>query len=95
VVGVAVVGKEVLGQRTVDYQACGWKPSQLPIEWPEKGVRKEDRVLPWQRRMARQGASGPWRLRGRRPALVLASSECPKKRQTGSLKNFSLTYVAD
>src|SRR5262249_27321266 len=57
VVGVAAVSKEVLSQRTADYQA--WveafaRNHRLPIEWAEKGVRKEDHVLPWQRRMARQ-----------------------------------------
>jgi hypothetical protein len=61
VVGVATVDKEVLSQRTADYQA--WveayaRNHQLPIEWAEKGVRKEDHVLPWQRRMARQDAYG-------------------------------------
>jgi hypothetical protein len=61
VVGVAAVGKEVLSQRTVDYQA--WveafaRNHRLPIEWAEKGVRKEDHVLPWQRHMAKQGAYG-------------------------------------
>jgi hypothetical protein len=25
---------------------------RLPIEWAEKGVRKEDHVLPWQRRVS-------------------------------------------
>jgi hypothetical protein len=55
VVGVPVVGKEVLSQRTADYQA--WveafaRNHRLPIEWAEKGVRKEDHVVPWQRRMA-------------------------------------------
>ena len=30
----------------------------MPIEWAAKGVRKEDHVLPWQRRMARQDAYG-------------------------------------
>jgi hypothetical protein len=61
VVGVAAVSKEVLSQRTADYQA--WVEAfagnhRLPIEWAEKGVRKEDHVLPWQRRMARQDAYG-------------------------------------
>ena len=61
VVGVATVSKEVLSQRTADYQA--WVEAfagnhRLPIEWAEKGVRKEDHVLPWQRRMARQDAYG-------------------------------------
>ena len=61
VVGVATVDKEVLGQRTADYQA--WveafaRNRRLPIEWAEKGVRKEDHVLPWQRRMAQRKAYG-------------------------------------
>jgi hypothetical protein len=61
VVGVAPVSKEVLSERTGDYQA--WveafaRNHRLPIEWAEKGVRKEDHVLPWQRRMARQDAYG-------------------------------------
>src|ERR1700745_1578114 len=58
VVGVAAVGKEVLIQRAVEYQA--WvetfaHTTTVPIEWAARGVRKEDHVLPWQRRMARQG----------------------------------------
>src|ERR1700749_2312373 len=61
VVGVPVVDKEILRQRTADYQA--WvdafaRNHRLPIEWAEKGVRKEDHVLPWQRRMARDDAYG-------------------------------------
>jgi hypothetical protein len=61
VVGVATVSKEVLSQRTADYQA--WveayaRNHRLPIEWAEKGVRKEDHVLPWQRRIAKQDAYG-------------------------------------
>src|ERR1700751_2920594 len=61
VVGVATVSKEALSGRTADYQA--WveayaRNHRLPIEWAEKGVRKEDHVLPWQRRLAKQGAYG-------------------------------------
>src|SRR4029079_5902675 len=61
VVGVPVVSKEVLSQRTDDYQA--WveafaRNHRLPIEWAEKGVRKEDHVVPWQRRMARKRVYG-------------------------------------
>src|SRR6516225_372422 len=61
VVGVPVVSKEVLSQRTADYQA--WveafaRNHRLAIEWAEKGVRKEDHVVPWQRRMARKRAYG-------------------------------------
>src|ERR1700686_4884629 len=58
VVGVPVVSKEILRQRTADYQ--NWveafaRNHRIPIEWAEKGVRKEDHVLPWQRRMMRTG----------------------------------------
>ena len=61
IVGVPAVNKEILSQRTADYQV--WveafaRNHRLPIEWGEKGVRKEDHVLPWQRRMARKGAYG-------------------------------------
>jgi hypothetical protein len=55
------VSKEVLSQRTADYQA--WveafaRNHRLPIEWAEKGVRKEDHVPPWQPRMARAETYG-------------------------------------
>ena len=61
VVGVPVLSKEILGQRTADYQ--NWveayaRNHRIPIEWAEKGVRKEDRVLPWQRRMVRTDSYG-------------------------------------
>ena len=61
VVGAVAVSKEVLSQRTADYQA--WveafaRNHRLPIEWAEKGVRKEEHVLPWQRRMARHDTYG-------------------------------------
>src|SRR5467141_2671861 len=61
VVGVPVVGKEVLSGRTADYQ--NWveafaRNHGLPIEWAEKGVRKEDHVLPWLRRMTRSDRYG-------------------------------------
>jgi hypothetical protein len=49
VLGLPVVSKEVLSQRTRDYQT--WVEAyagnhQIPIEWAEKGVRKEDYVSP-------------------------------------------------
>src|ERR1700757_1660595 len=61
VLGVPVVSKEVLSQRTTDYQA--WveafaRNHDIPIEWAEKGVRKEDYVQPWLRKMARRDAYG-------------------------------------
>jgi hypothetical protein len=61
IVGVAEVSKEALSQRTNDYQR--WveayaRNHSIPIEWAEKGVRKEDHVLPWLHRMARRDAYG-------------------------------------
>ena len=61
VVGVAVISKEVLSRRTADYQS--WveafaRNRAIPIEWAEKGVRKEDHVQPWLRKMARRNAYG-------------------------------------
>ncbi|MGH8647718.1 MAG: hypothetical protein ACREUP_00205 [Burkholderiales bacterium] len=61
IIGVAVVSKEVLSQRTTDYQS--WveafaRNHGLPIQWAEKGVRKQDHVLPWLRRMVRKNAYG-------------------------------------
>jgi hypothetical protein len=61
VVGVAEVSKEALSQRTNDYQR--WveayaRNHAIPIAWAEKGVRKEDYVLPWLKRMARRDTYG-------------------------------------
>ena len=61
VVGVPVVSKEILSQRTADYQ--NWveayaRNHRIPIEWAEKGVRKEHHVLPWQRRVVRTDRYG-------------------------------------
>ena len=61
VLGVPVVSKEILSQRTADYQ--NWveafaRNHHTPIEWAEKGVRKEDHVLPWLRRMTKKNAYG-------------------------------------
>jgi hypothetical protein len=49
VVGAPVVSKELLSQRTSDYQ--NWveafaRNHKVPIQWAEKGVRKEDYVQP-------------------------------------------------
>jgi hypothetical protein len=61
VVGIPVLSKESLSQRTADYQ--NWveafaRNHSIPIEWAEKGVRKEDYVLPWLRRMTKRNAYG-------------------------------------
>ena len=56
-----MVDKEVLSQRTRDYQA--WVEAyagnhRIPMEWAEKGVRKEDYVLPALRRMDKTNTYG-------------------------------------
>jgi hypothetical protein len=61
VLGIPVVSKEVLSQRTNDYQ--GWveafaRNHKIPIEWAGKGVRKEDYVLPALHRMEKKKTFG-------------------------------------
>jgi hypothetical protein len=61
VVGVPVITKEILRQRTDAYQS--WveafaRNHKIAIQWPEKGTRKEDYVLRWLRRMERRNAYG-------------------------------------
>jgi hypothetical protein len=61
VVGVAAVDKEVLSRRTNEYQS--WveafaRNHHTPIEWAEKGVRKEDYVQRWLRSMQRADSYG-------------------------------------
>ena len=60
IVGVAEVSKEALSQRTNDYQRGGSLCAQSfePDRMGREGVRKEDHVLPWLRRMARRDAYG-------------------------------------
>jgi hypothetical protein len=59
--GVPVITKETLRQRTNDYQS--WveafaRNHRIPAQWPEKGMRREDYVLRWRRRMERKNAYG-------------------------------------
>jgi hypothetical protein len=61
VLRLPVVTKEVLSQRTRDYQ--DWveayaRNHHLPIEWAEKGVRKEDYVSPRLSRLVKKNAYG-------------------------------------
>ena len=61
VVGAPVVTKEILSERTNHYQS--WveafaRNHRIPIEWAEKGTRKEDFVLRWQRQMVRKNLFG-------------------------------------
>src|SRR5712691_5997567 len=61
VLAIPVVSKEVLRQRTDDYR--DWveayaRNHSIPMEWAEKGLRKEDYVLPALHRMEKCGAYG-------------------------------------
>jgi hypothetical protein len=61
VLGIPVVSKEVLSRRTNDYQ--DWveayaRNHKIPIEWAEKGVRKEHYVWPALRRLVKRNAYG-------------------------------------
>ena len=61
VLQVPAITKEVLRQRTKDYRS--WveafaRNHDIQIEWAEKGVRKEEHILPWLRRMERGNAYG-------------------------------------
>jgi hypothetical protein len=61
VLGLPVVSKEVLSQRTTDYR--DWveayaRNHHIPIEWAEKGVRKEDYVSPRLRRLVKNNTYG-------------------------------------
>ena len=61
ILSLPVVDKEVLSQRTKDYQ--NWveafaRNHKIPIEWAEKGLRQEDHVLPALRRMEKRNAFG-------------------------------------
>lgn len=61
VLGIPIVSKEVLSKRTEEYKT--WVEAYarnhgFPMEWAEKGVRKEDYVLPALRRMEKKNAFG-------------------------------------
>src|SRR6516225_4015429 len=58
---IKTISKEVLRQRTDDYHR--WveafaKKRKIPLEWAEKGVRKEDYVRPYLRRIERRQRFG-------------------------------------
>src|ERR1700747_3315221 len=61
VLSIPVVDKEVLSRRTNDYQK--WVEAyagnhHIPIQWADKGVRKEDQVLFALRRMQKTNSYG-------------------------------------
>lgn len=61
VLGIPVVSKEVLSQRSNAYR--NWleafaRNHKLPFEWADQGVRKENHVLPALRRMVKKNSYG-------------------------------------
>src|SRR4030043_1472415 len=61
VLGIKAITKEALTKRTTEYQS--WVASYarnhgIPLEWAEKGVRKEDYVRPSLKRMERKNQTG-------------------------------------
>ena len=61
VIGVPVVDKAALSKRTGEYRS--WVGTfahnhHIPMEWAQKGVRKEDYVRPYLRRMERASVGG-------------------------------------
>lgn len=65
VLGVPVVDKTALSRRTSEYR--NWveafaRNHHIPVEWAQKGVRKEDYVRPWLRRMERAGQYGVYSI---------------------------------
>src|SRR6266480_7947782 len=61
VLGLYPITKDVLSRRTTEYKH--WveafaRNHKIPIEWAQKGVRKEDYVRPWARRLERAGRYG-------------------------------------
>ena len=91
IVGVAEVSKEALSRRTADYQ--NWveayaRNHAIPIEWAEKGVRKEDHVRAWLRRMEKRNAYGAYfifkSMEQGRPSASACRSIRPRTRTTAS-----------
>src|SRR5580700_4904793 len=86
VLGIPVVSKEILSQRTNDYRA--WveafaRNHKIPMEWAEKGTRKEDHVLPALHRMEKKNAYGVYfifKSMETRPDLSHQRSQVPHAR---------------
>jgi hypothetical protein len=79
--GVGAITKEVLRQRTTEYNQ--WvegfaRNRRIPIEWAEQGVRKEDYVRPQLRRMERQDSYGVYFILKRMEVGTSFRSTMPK-----------------
>ena len=91
IVGVAEVSKEALSQRMADYQ--NWveayaRNHAIPIEWAEKGVRKEDHVLrgcaAWKSAMPTVSTSSSRAWSKGRPSASACPSTRPRTCTTAS-----------
>ena len=86
VVGIPVVSKEALSERTGIYQKWvdGYaRNHQIPIEWAEKKVRKEDYVLPHLRRMTKADAYGVYFIfRSKEQAFGSPCRNTPRRTRT-------------
>jgi hypothetical protein len=90
VIGVPILSKEVILQRTHDYQQ--WVEAfganhQIPIQWAEKGVRKEEYVLAWLRRMRKKNAYGVYFIFKRN------APQCPQRLLMNSLSVSSIFWT--
>ena len=97
VLGVPVVSKEILSQRTADYQ--NWvdafaRNHHTPIVWAEKGVRKEDHVRRWLRRMAKNNAYGVYFIFKSMEQGSTFPSACRNTRPRTRITAFSPTSAA-
>ncbi len=80
VLGLGQIDKAALSRRTEEYVA--WvqafaRKQQIPLEWAEKGVRKEDYVRPWLQRMDRQGRCGVYFILKSMEVGTTSARQCP------------------
>src|ERR1700731_674534 len=100
--GVGAITKEVLRQRTTEYHQ--WveafaRNHHIPIEWAEKGVRKEDYVRPRLRQMERRQRFGVYFILSRQRSrythyyfYIRDQALGPIALCVGSFLPFSITY---
>jgi hypothetical protein len=106
ILGVPILSKEVLSQRKNDYQH--WVEAfasnhNIPIEWAQKGVRTEDPVLPWVRRMRKKGSYGVYFIlesisfsrawNEGQPSASACRSILPKTPTTGSWRIRAISFA--
>jgi hypothetical protein len=90
---VETISKEVLRERTNDYHR--WvkafaKKRRIPMEWAEKGVRKEDCVRPYLRRMERRHQFGVYCIL---KSLELGPSFAPPSPSSQSLIPITASWL--